>query len=92
MPLLVLIINGFFAFNTVFIACELGQRLSDAFDKIDVNMNHFDWYLFPIEIKRMLPTIYSYAQQPVLLECFGSIVCSREVFKNVSILKKIEIE
>ena len=83
MPLLLTILNGFIAFATVFIACELGQRMNNAFDGIDLTIDHFKWYLFPIEIKRVLPMIIVAAQQPVSLECFGSIICTRDVFKNV---------
>lgn len=85
-PLLLLIINGSFAFATVFIACEIGQQMNDAFEKIYFTVTRFKWYLFPIEIRRLLPIIMANAQQPVSLECFGSIICSREVFKKVSIL------
>ena len=87
MPLLVLILSGVIAFATVFIACEIGQRMSDAFDGIHFTIDQFEWYLFPIEIQRMLLTIIAVAQQPVPLECFGSTTCTRVVFKNVSIEK-----
>lgn len=85
MDLLLLIICGIFATATVFIACEISQRLIDAFDDIDSTIERFDWYLFPVEIQRMLPMIIMYAQDPVSLECFGSIICTREVFKSVRI-------
>lgn len=77
-------LNGTFGLILVFIACELGQRISGTFDGIDVTISQFDWYLFPIEMKRMLPMIITSVQRPVSLECFGEIVCTREVFKNVS--------
>lgn len=86
MPVLILVLNGVFAFATVFIACEMGHRLSSSFEEmIDSTIDHFDWYLFPNEMKRVLPMIMLMAQQPVSLECFASIRCAREVFKNVSI-------
>ena len=69
----------------MFIACEISQRVNDAFNGLNLTIHQFDWYLFPIEIQRMLPMIIVVAQQPVTLECFGSISCSREVFKNVGI-------
>lgn len=75
--------NGIIATALVFIACELGQRLGDALEEIDTTVERFDWYLFPIEIKRMLPMIIANAQNAVKLECFGSIHCTRELFKNV---------
>lgn len=75
---------GIGALATVLIASEIGQRITDAFDEIEYNLNQVDWYLLPIEIKRILPMMIANAQQPVSLECFGSIICSREVFKKVS--------
>lgn len=75
--------DGIFALATVFAACELGQRITDAFDEVNFTFVQFDWYLFPTEIKRMLPVIIANAQQPYEMECFGSITCSRDVFKNV---------
>lgn len=84
MPLLLLILDGIFAFTTVLIACELGHRMNSSFERIVFTIEQLDWYLFPIEVQRMLPMIIAIAQQPVTLECFGSIMCNREVFKNVS--------
>lgn len=83
MPLLLLIFSGIFALTLVFIACELGQRLNNAFDRINLTIDRFNWYLFPNEVKCMLPMIIVLAQQPVSLECYGSIVCTRDVFKDV---------
>lgn len=85
MILLVPVINGIIGLILAFIACEIGQRTGNAFDKIDFTIKQFDWYLFPIEIKQMLPMIIAVAHQPVSLECFGSITCTKEVFKNVGI-------
>lgn len=76
-------LNGIVGLIIVFIACDLGQRMNDAFDEINCTLNRFDWYLFPIEIQRMLPMIKANTQKPVSLECFGSIACNREVFRKV---------
>lgn len=85
MPLLLLILCGIFALALVFIVCELGQRMTNAFDKINSSINNLNWCLLPMNMKRMLPLIIANAQQPVTLECFGEIACTREVFKNVCI-------
>lgn len=77
--------NGTSGFSLAFIACELGQRMTDAFEKIDYGFDKLNWYLLPIELKRMLPNIMVNVQQPVELQCFGSIGCTREVFRKVSI-------
>lgn len=78
-------LNGFFCLALVLNDCELGQRMTDAFEEINFTLNQFEWYLFPIEIKRMLPAIIANAQKTVAVECFGSIACNRDVFKNVGI-------
>lgn len=79
------IFNGLCGLVAVFIACELGQRMTDAFDEINDTLDQSNWYLLPIEFQRILPMIMVNAQQPVFLECFGSIGCTRDVFKNVRI-------
>lgn len=71
------------SFGLVFTACELCQRVSDAFEEIDDVIDQLDWYKYPSDIKRMLPMIMINAQEPTIIECFGSISCSRMVFKQV---------
>lgn len=83
MSLLLLILSGIFALTLVSIACELGQRLNNAFDRINLTIDRFNWYLLPNEVKRVLPVVIVIAQQPVSLKCYGSIVCTRDVFKDV---------
>ena len=73
-----------YARGVVLIICELGQRVSDAFQQIADTIENFNWYLFPMEIQQTLPILLMGAQQPVVLECFGSISASRETFKNVN--------
>ena len=73
----------FSGFIAVFVACELGQRVTNAFHVISLTIEEMNWYLLPIEIQQILPTIIARSQDPVTLECFGSIKLSREVFKQV---------
>lgn len=72
-----------YAFGMTFLTCELGQRMSNAFEEIHDVIGHFHWYLFPDEIKRMLPMILMNLQEPVELKCFGSFSCCRDSFKKV---------
>lgn len=72
-------------FVIVVVICELSGRLTYRFDDIDYIMTHFKWYLFPIEIQKILPTILINAQERVVIECFGSIPCDRETLKKVII-------
>lgn len=82
------IFYGAWAVSMVFAACEFGQRFSIAFNEIDDVVGQTDWYLLPIEIKRMLPIIIINSQQPCALEFFGSLSCSREQFKKVKLFSK----
>lgn len=79
------IFYGTWAVSMVYAACELGQRFSKLFSEVDdVVGRHLDWYLLPIEIKRMLSIIIINSQRPCVIEFFGSFSCSREQFKKVS--------
>lgn len=86
MLVLKLSVEMFWAFGAIFIATELCERVNESYDEINYVVNQFDWYLFPIEIQKMLPTIIINTQKPIIFECFGSIRFSRETFKNVSAL------
>lgn len=85
MSLLLLILCGIIGFTLLFVACELSHRMTCAFDTVNVYIEQLNWYLFPIEVKRMLPMIIATAQEKVALECFGSISCTRGVLKSVGI-------
>lgn len=81
--LLELIIEGGYSFGLVLISCELGQQMTNAFDKLEVVMCELEWYLFSVKVQQMLPLLLIIAQEPVRLECFGSTACLRESFKKV---------
>lgn len=83
---LMLCIEACYSFGFVFVICEVCQRVSLAFDDLNDRVFEFDWYLFPAIVKKMLPTIMLFAQQPIIFQCFGSFSCSREAFKQVSSL------
>lgn len=81
--MLVAVFDVFDAFVIVFVICELGQRPTNAYEDLEDVIGQFDWYLFPIELQRMLPTFTNLTQQTIELPCFGSFACSRETFKKV---------
>lgn len=72
------------AFGLIFILCELGERLMEQFAKIDHEILKLDWYQFPTDIQKMLPTIMNGTQPPVMLRGISNILCTRETFKYVS--------
>ena len=73
-----------YAFGIVPGICEVGQQIYNAFDEIDDEIEAFNWYLFPLKMRKMLPIILMVSQQPVQVDCFGSIFVLREAFKKVS--------
>lgn len=72
-----------YALTVVLLVCELCQRATNAFNKINDTVDGFEWYLFPIEIQKILPTIMVVTQKIVGQECFGSMLNLRETFKKV---------
>lgn len=42
-----------------------------------------DWYMFPLCVQKIWPTIMAGAQEPVQLTGIGSIACTRQAFHNV---------
>lgn len=76
--------NWIFIF--IFIYCELGQRVSEAFDKPYDAICQFKLHLFPMDVQRMLPIIIVGAQQPIDLRGYGNISCTRDSFKRVSVI------
>lgn len=77
-----------YSFGPIFLACEVGQHLSDTAEGIDNMIEQFDWYLFPLQQQRMLCTILIDVQEPVVIACFGDVSCSRETFKKVNFVYK----
>lgn len=69
--------------SLVFFPCEVGQRLTNAFDETNYKFEQLQWYLFPVKIQRMLPTILSIVQTPMVLEWFGIVSGTRDQFKKV---------
>lgn len=73
-----------YPFAVLFIVCEMAHRYIRANDEIGELVEQFEWYLFPVEIQRMMPSILNFTQQSNEIICFGSTACNRETFKYVS--------
>lgn len=78
-----------YAFGIMMFICELGQRLSDAFEEIGVVIESFQWNLFSLQMRKLLPIILIVEQQTIDLEFFGSISGTRETFKKVKSTKQL---
>lgn len=73
-----------YAFGTIFITCELCQRVNLAFDECSDIIDQFDWYLLPAKIQRIMPMVIHFTQQPIEIKGFGSASANRDTFKRVS--------
>lgn len=51
------IVEMCYAFGLVFFVCELGQRLTNAFESNEDTFERFDWHLFSNELLKMLHLI-----------------------------------
>ena len=68
----------------IFIFCHFGERASGESSEMgDEIYQRIDWYTFPLDIQRMIPTILIGAQEPVILRGFGNVTCTRDAFKKV---------
>lgn len=76
-------IEMFWTFAFVLIFCELGDMVSSQFVVFNDSLERLNWYLFPIEMQKMMIIVMAKTQQPALLRGFGNIVCTRETFKKV---------
>lgn len=89
--LLITFVEVIYAFGLMFLACELCQRTTLAFEECSDTINQFDWYLLPADIQRMLPMIIQFDQQPVQIKCFGTVASDRETFKFVSFISFLRL-
>lgn len=82
--MIVVLLEAFTAFGLLFFICEIGQRYTSACDGVNDVANQFNWYSFPVKVQQMAPIIILITQQPIAIECFGSVMCLRDTFKKVS--------
>lgn len=58
--------------------------MTNFFTEVNDEFDQLNWYRFPIDAQKMLPIILNIVQKPVMIHCFGSVFCAREIFKDVS--------
>lgn len=78
------IFNVLSVFGSVFLACEVGQRFSNLFEDINDQLDRLNWYLFPLNVQQLLPTILINAQEEVVFGYFGIITASRVQCQKVN--------
>lgn len=83
--LMVSVASVFWSFAYIFLVCDFGERVSAGFGESYAVLCTFDWYLYPIDIQRMLHIIMISVQSPVVFRSFGNIPCTREQAKKVGL-------
>lgn len=73
----------FWTFLALFLICESGDQISQAFARSYNELDQFDWYLFPTDIAKLYLSFLLDAQQPINFHCFARILCARDTFKRV---------
>lgn len=72
----------------IFVFCEFGERVCSEFNIFHEKLCHCDWYLFPLEMQKMLLIILSSTQQPASIQGYANTQCTRDAFKSVNISEK----
>lgn len=76
-------------FIFIFIACEPGERVSEAFEQLNDELIQCDWHLLPTEIQRLYLIFLVNTQQSINFQCYGGILCTRDTSKNVITLQRM---
>lgn len=79
------------SFISILFFCEIGEKVSIIFIQINNDLDRINWYLFSNDKQKMFNIILCFCKESVVLEGFGSIRASRNVFKEVSLLRKFKL-
>lgn len=87
MEMVISVIMLFHAIVINFLICEHGQWVTNQYAQLHDELDACDWYLLPIELRRLYFIFLLNTEQPVHLQCYVDIRCSRNTFKKVRQLK-----
>lgn len=73
----------FWSFVLIYFYCNLGEMVAAQFNKFDDELCKCNWYLFPIEAKRIFLIFICETQQLTLFRGYGNIECTRQAFEQV---------
>lgn len=73
----------FWSFVVIFIDCECGEQLTHQFNQFDGEYGQCKFYYFPVDLQRMFLMLMLDTQQAMHIRGYGSIVCTRDAFKEV---------
>lgn len=66
-----------------FSICELGEQVNHQFEIFGEELERCNWNNLPTELQRMYLIFLSDIQQPVNIQSYGGIICSRDTFEKV---------
>lgn len=71
---------------TCFLLCNLGDGVTSHYANLSYSIYNKSWYLYPFKLRKYFKLIILMSQQPVHMEAFANLRCTRETFKKVNIL------
>lgn len=80
---------GFWSFLAIFCMCEFGEQVTNQFIKFNDELDQCSWYLFPMQLQRMLIIVMINAQQPAVIQGYANAVCTRFAFNKVAHLFRL---
>lgn len=87
--LMISLILALWVISLILMICEFGERLTNQYEKFYYEFGQCDWYLFPLEIQRVLPIIISNIRKPAVIQGYSNTVCRREACKMVNLFTTI---
>lgn len=78
------ILSVIWTFVTIFFVCELGEKVTHDFNLFYHELCNCDWFLFPIEMKRIYLIVLVGAEQAMPIQGYANTTCTRDTFKNVN--------
>lgn len=73
----------YWPFALIFFFCYFGEMINGEFAELYDVITQSNWYLYDIEIQRMIPIILAGTQNPPVLKGFGNVMCTRDSFQKV---------
>lgn len=78
-----MIVSMIWSFAANLICCNYGEYLVHRFDMVEQELYKSDWYLFPLEMQRMLIVVIPNLQHPTVIRGYGNVTCTRQTSKTV---------
>lgn len=67
----------------LFTFCYFGEHVTRRLEDVNGMFYQCDWFLFPIEVQKLMPVIIMNAKQPIYIGKIAGLYASLEVFGNV---------